>query len=362
MGGALLVPAVLHAADPPLKAKLESAATSVAAGTAVRLDSSHSTGRVVRHLWDLDGNGSFEMDTGASPVADATPVAAGPLTVRVRVLDDGGRHDAAALDLTVTPASDGSVGAPTAGAGDKFVSKAHTGAAVRTPTPDPAGQQQPSSSATEQAPPAEATPGVAAEQPTPSTDPQPAPAAAAPTPEALAGYPAMIAAAGPPPAATAKRRRPAVHTAASVKAAASSGVTIENFLFSPKSVSVQVGDTVTWTNRDAAPHTATAGDGSFGTGTLKKGQSGSHKFTKAGSIAYICSVHPNMKGTVVVAAGSGSGAGSGSSKTTSKTTSKSISKSSSLPLTGFDIAAVVALAALLTGSGTLLRRRVEHRA
>jgi hypothetical protein len=144
-----------------------------------------------------------------------------------------------------------------------------------------------------------------------------------------------------------------------VKAAASSSVAIKNFLFSPRSISIHVGDTVTWTNQDSAEHTATAKDGSFDTGTLKKGQSGFHKFTKAGSIAYICSVHPSMKGTVVVAAASGTGSGSGSNSSTPAT--KSTTKSSSLPLTGLNIAAVVALAALLTGSGSLLRRRIEQR-
>jgi plastocyanin len=87
-----------------------------------------------------------------------------------------------------------------------------------------------------------------------------------------------------------------------VRAAAATGVTIKNFLFAPRAITVHVGDSVSWTNQDSAPHTATANDGSFDTGQLAKGKSGSHTFTKAGTFAYICSIHPSMKGTVTVAA------------------------------------------------------------
>jgi plastocyanin len=353
VGGALLVPAVPHAADPAPEAKLETVTQSIPAGTPVRLDSSLSTGAIVRHLWDLDGDGSFETDTGPDAVAGALPIDAGPLTVGVQVVDDQGNRDEATLDLTIAPAApvgsapevpDKSISkssvptvaepaapaAPAAGAADRTTSKADTPASPSAPTHQSQGSTAPRHRA-------------------------PAQAAAAPSGEQLAGAPQMTATTGRTSGASAKR------AAASVKAAASSSVTIKNFLFNPSSVSVHVGDTVKWTNQDSALHTATANDRSFDTGTLKQGKSGSHKFTKAGSIAYTCSLHPNMKGTVVVAAasgGSGSGSGSGSDSTSS---TKSTSKSSSLPLTGFSIAAVVALAALLTGSGTLLRRRVERR-
>ena len=82
------------------------------------------------------------------------------------------------------------------------------------------------------------------------------------------------------------------------QAAGANAVTIKNFAYAPASVTVSPGDTVTWTNQDSAPHTAT-GKG-FDTGTLNKGQSGSHTFSSSGSFSYICSIHPNMKGTVVV--------------------------------------------------------------
>jgi plastocyanin len=57
---------------------------------------------------------------------------------------------------------------------------------------------------------------------------------------------------------------------------------------------------VTWTNQDFAPHTATADDGSFDTGRLDQGETGSVTFDQPGTYTYTCTFHPNMKGTVVV--------------------------------------------------------------
>ena len=82
--------------------------------------------------------------------------------------------------------------------------------------------------------------------------------------------------------------------------APSTGVEIKDFSFSPASLTVKVGDTVTWTNQDSAGHSATADDGSFDTGVLSQGESNTVTFSEAGSFPYHCTVHPNMKGTVVV--------------------------------------------------------------
>jgi plastocyanin len=156
-------------------------------------------------------------------------------------------------------------------------------------------------------------------------------------------------------------QRPRTVPVADVHAAASSGVTIKNFAFSPGTTTVHVGDTITWTNQDSIAHTATASDGSFDTGLLQKGKSGSHTFTKAGTIAYICSVHPSMKGTVTVAAASGGSGGSGSGGSGTGTTTPSATSAatgSNLPHTGFDLLAVVLLAGLMTGVGTLVRWRI----
>jgi len=82
--------------------------------------------------------------------------------------------------------------------------------------------------------------------------------------------------------------------------AADSAVSIANFAFDPDTVTIQVGDTVTWTNNDGTAHTATAGDGSFNTGNIGPGGSDSVTFDTAGSFAYHCTIHPQMTGTVVV--------------------------------------------------------------
>ena len=82
--------------------------------------------------------------------------------------------------------------------------------------------------------------------------------------------------------------------------AADRGVTIADFAFGPKTVTVNIGDRVTWTNRDAVEHTATATNGSFDTGLIGEGDSAGVRFTVAGTYRYLCTPHPNMTGTVMV--------------------------------------------------------------
>lgn len=86
----------------------------------------------------------------------------------------------------------------------------------------------------------------------------------------------------------------------SVVIAADHAVDIVGFSFSPRSITVAVGDTVTWANSDAQNHTATADDGSFDTGTVSSGSPKSVTFSTAGTFAYHCKIHPSMTGTVVV--------------------------------------------------------------
>lgn len=78
-------------------------------------------------------------------------------------------------------------------------------------------------------------------------------------------------------------------------------VDITNFSFSPSSLTVKVGDTVTWENMDSTAHTVTgvSADGP-NSGTLQKGQSYSFQFTKAGTYKYACKFHPSMTGTITV--------------------------------------------------------------
>ncbi|MBO1415080.1 cupredoxin family copper-binding protein [Streptomyces sp. FH025] len=84
-------------------------------------------------------------------------------------------------------------------------------------------------------------------------------------------------------------------------AAATQSVTIANFAFSPGTLTVSKGTTVTWTNNDTDTHTVTSsGGGPLNSSPLAKGASYSYTFTTAGTFAYICSIHPFMHGTVVV--------------------------------------------------------------
>ena len=78
-------------------------------------------------------------------------------------------------------------------------------------------------------------------------------------------------------------------------------VSMIEYAFSPATVTISVGDTITWTNTGQEDHTAT-GSG-FATGTVGPGGSASHTFTSAGTFPYVCDFHPNMKGTVVVNGG-----------------------------------------------------------
>ncbi len=86
------------------------------------------------------------------------------------------------------------------------------------------------------------------------------------------------------------------------ESAAQATVTVEmrDNVFAPQNVTVNVGDTVTWTNQDGVPHTATALDGTFNSGNLDRGQSFSFAFEQPGTHDYVCLYHPNMRGTVVV--------------------------------------------------------------
>ncbi len=80
--------------------------------------------------------------------------------------------------------------------------------------------------------------------------------------------------------------------------AADHAVEIKGMKFNPAAIEVAVGDTITFTNADGAPHTATATDGAFDTGRLSKGESKQVTVAAAGDHAFKCMVHPSMKGTV----------------------------------------------------------------
>ncbi len=81
---------------------------------------------------------------------------------------------------------------------------------------------------------------------------------------------------------------------------ATNAVSIGDFKFEPADITVAVGTTVTWTNNNTQPHTATSA-GNFDTGAIQPGASMTVTFDKAGTFSYICSFHPFMTGSVTVA-------------------------------------------------------------
>ena len=81
---------------------------------------------------------------------------------------------------------------------------------------------------------------------------------------------------------------------------ATHAVAIADFAFSPATLTITAGDTVTWTNEDQVEHTATSTTGAFDSGLLGQGASYSFTFTTAGTFDYLCTPHPTMTGQIVV--------------------------------------------------------------
>ena len=77
-------------------------------------------------------------------------------------------------------------------------------------------------------------------------------------------------------------------------------VLIRNFMFSPTTLTVPAGSTVTWSNLDQEPHTVVSDTGLFRSGAMDTSESFSYKFDKPGTYHFTCSIHPQMVGTVVV--------------------------------------------------------------
>ncbi len=90
--------------------------------------------------------------------------------------------------------------------------------------------------------------------------------------------------------------------AAAKTATADPKVSIANFAFAPEAVTIAVGDAVTWTNDDAAPHGLAFKDGAQGIGSLLPGAIFSRTYDKPGTYDYVCAVHPFMTGKVIVRA------------------------------------------------------------
>jgi plastocyanin len=107
---------------------------------------------------------------------------------------------------------------------------------------------------------------------------------------------------GPPAAGGEHVGTPIAVPTETVSPAATEGTSVEikDYAFTPPTLTVPAGTTVTWTNNDAVPHTATASDASFDSGNLNPGQSYSFTFATPGSYPYACQYHAGMTGTIVV--------------------------------------------------------------
>ena len=205
---------------------------------------------------------------------------------------------------------------------------------------------------TEAAPAGTAPAGAPPAQPAPPAEPAPAPA------EPVAPPPP------PEPQVLADEREEAAPIAF---AAASGSVTIVDFSFSPGTITINQGETVTWNNSGPTPHSATASNGSFDTGIFSAGQSRSHTFTEAGSFSYFCTPHPNMRGAVVVQAAqsgadtpdSSSGATGGAADAGTPGEAAQSDGGPALPNSGADSGALFAFGLLLLLLGVAVHRRVR---
>ena len=77
-------------------------------------------------------------------------------------------------------------------------------------------------------------------------------------------------------------------------------VIMKNTAYDPATLTIKVGQTVTWVNQDSTQHDVVANKGEFKSSLLASGGTYGFKFTQAGTYTYYCSIHPNMLGTIIV--------------------------------------------------------------
>jgi plastocyanin len=77
-------------------------------------------------------------------------------------------------------------------------------------------------------------------------------------------------------------------------------VRMEGVKFVPETLTVKRGDVVVWVNKDLFPHTATGEKREFDSGNIAPDQSWKYTATKAGTFSYVCTLHPTMKGALIV--------------------------------------------------------------
>ncbi len=77
-------------------------------------------------------------------------------------------------------------------------------------------------------------------------------------------------------------------------------IVVKDFMFTPNSLTIKAGSSVTWANLDDEPHTVVSDAGLFRSGAMDTNESFSFKFDKPGTYHFTCSIHPRMVGTIVV--------------------------------------------------------------
>ena len=95
---------------------------------------------------------------------------------------------------------------------------------------------------------------------------------------------------------------PVLWAASFAASAGESVISIKEFMFSPTTMTVPAGTTVRWKNLDGEPHTVRSIDATFKSDALDQNDSFAFKFDKPGTYKYVCSIHPQMVGTIVVQA------------------------------------------------------------
>ena len=156
-----------------------------------------------------------------------------------------------------------------------------------------------------------------------TTEPEPAQPAPTPTPRPTAPPAPSTQPTTPPPAAGPE----------------TADVAMVDLAFEPATLEAVAGDTIRWTNKGAAPHTATAEDGAFDSGIVPSGGTFEVTLDTPGTYAYVCQLHPGMSGSIVVAAGAGSPTGTGANPSAATAStgqpsaepSASVAPASSLP-------------------------------
>ena len=80
----------------------------------------------------------------------------------------------------------------------------------------------------------------------------------------------------------------------------STQIVIKDFMFTPNSMTIKTGSTVTWVNKDDEPHSVVSDTGLFRSGAVDTDEAFSFKFDKPGTYHFTCAIHPRMVGTIIV--------------------------------------------------------------